>query len=165
MSVADFFAFTCPLDVRVPTRKSDVPEGEAMESEKVKIKIRAFVMAMKRDPDNDLHVQIADRSRPYSQQQLIVEIPPGEAYCDARSALMAMFRSDGGARLSRGFVFKHPPHVEVTGYLFLDKAHMRARRTDFCTNNGGRGIKGGLAASPVRGIWELHPVIKLEGVR
>jgi hypothetical protein len=165
VSVADFFTFVCPLDVRVPTRKSDVPEGEAMEPEEVKIKIRAFVMAMKRDPDNDLHVQVADRARPYSQKQLLVEIPPGEDYCDARSALMAMFRADGGSRLSRGFIFKHPPHVEVTGYLFLDKAHMRARRTDFCTNNGGRGIKGGLATSPVRGIWELHPVIKLEGVR
>lgn len=164
-SVADFFSFVCPLDPNVPTRKSEIPEGEAMDSEKTKVKIRAFVMAMKRDPDNDLHVQIADRARPYDQQQLIVEIPPGEEYCDARSALMGLFRADGGTTLSRGYIFQRPPRVEVTGYLFLDKAHMRARRTDYCTNNGGRGMKGGLAQSPVRGIWELHPVIKLEGVR
>jgi hypothetical protein len=166
ISVADFFVSTCPLDVKVPIRASLISETKPMDSEKVKIKIRAFVLAVKKDhSDNDLHIQIADRASPYKQQQLIVEIPPGSDYCDARSAMMELFRADGGTSLSRGFVFKHPPHVEVTGYLFLDKAHMRARRTDFCTNNGGRGIKGGLTYSPVRGVWELHPVIKLEGMR
>lgn len=163
ISVADFFASTCSLDQDVPTNPRDISNDEAMDSEKLKIKIKAFVMAMKRDPDNDLHVQVADRARPYSQEQLIVEIPPGAEYCDARSALMRMFRSDGGTTLSRGFIFRHPPRVEVTGYLFLDKAHMRARRTDFCTNNGGRGIKGWLAQSPVRGIWELQPGHRAEG--
>lgn len=152
--------------MNVPTKKSDIPETEPMDSEKVKIKIRAFVLAMKKDPsDNDLHSQIADRASPYRQQQLIVEIPAGEAYCDARSAMMDLFRADGGTALSKGHVFQKPPHVEVTGYLFLDKAHMRARRTDFCTFNGGRGIKGGLSNSPVRGIWELHPVVKLENAQ
>ncbi len=80
------------------------------------------------------------------------------------ASLMDLFRADGGTKLS-GHVFKHPPHVEVTGYLFLDKAHMRKGRTDFCTNNSGRGIKDGLRTSPARGTWEIHPVIKLESVR
>ncbi|MDT7540594.1 MAG: hypothetical protein QOE33_498 [Acidobacteriota bacterium] len=164
ISVTDFFASTCPLDVNVPTKKGAISETQPMDSEKVTIKIRAFVMAMKRDPDNDLHVQIADAASPYKQQQLIVEIPPGADYCDARSALMDLFRADGGTKLA-SYIFKHPPHVELTGYLFLDKAHMRAGRTDFCTNNGGRGIKGNLSVSPVRGIWEIHPVFKLESVR
>lgn len=94
---------------------------------------------------------------------MVVEIPPGADYCDARSAMMELFRADGGDRIT-GHVFKHPPQVELTGYLFLDAAHMRAGRTDYCTNNGGRGIHGTLKNSPVRGIWEVHPVVSLKKV-
>jgi len=152
IAVSDFFSFVCTLDPQEP-----------MAAEKEQIKMRVFVLAMKLDPDNDLHMQVADAASPYKQQQLIVEIPPGADYCTARSALMDLFRADGGSKLT-GYVFHHPPQVELTGYLFLDAAHMRARRTDFCTNNGGRGIKNGLSVSPVRGIWEVHPVISLRKV-
>jgi hypothetical protein len=31
---------------------------------------------MKRDPDNDLHIQIGDKAKPFKQNQIIVEIPP-----------------------------------------------------------------------------------------
>jgi hypothetical protein len=31
-------------------------------------------------------------------------------------------------------------------------------------NNGRRGIKGGLKASPVRGLWEVHPVFSLKKI-
>lgn len=56
--------------------------------------------------------------------------------------------------------------VELTGYLFLDAAHMRKRRTDYCTrgNNAGRGIKGGLSPNSVRGIREVHRVFSLRKV-
>src|SRR5215216_6324488 len=77
-----------------------------------------------------------------------------------RAAMMGLFRADGGTS-ARRHIFNRPPQVDVTGYLFLDAAHMRARRTDFCTDNGGRGIRAGRGASPVRGIWELHPVTGL----
>jgi hypothetical protein len=165
VSVADFFSFVCTLDPNVPTRKKDVPLAEAMPMEKEVVKLRAFVLAMKLDPDKDLHVQIADSARPYTQQQLIVEIPPGADYCDARSAMMELFRADGGRRLSGNHVFSSPPEVELTGYLFLDAFHMRARRTDFCTDNGGRGIRDKKTkVSPVRGIWEVHPVFELKKV-
>lgn len=120
---------------------------------------------MKLDPDKDLHVQIADEASPYNQQQLIVEIPPGADYCDARSALMNLFRTDGGRKVSgKGYVFNHPPHVELTGYLFIDAWHINRGRTDYCTNNGGRGIRNGLKVSPVRGLWEVHPVTSLKSV-
>jgi hypothetical protein len=128
-----------------------------MEVEKVTVTLRGFVMAMKRDPDNDLHVQIADAARPYRQAQIIVEIPPGAAYCDARSKMMDLFLADGGTRLS-GYAFRNPPLVQVTGYLFLDSTHGPS-----CTANGGRGIKNGLRTSPVKGTWgEIHPVISLD---
>jgi hypothetical protein len=128
----------------------------------VRVKLRVFVLAMKLEAnDNDLHIQVADRPAPFDQEQLVVEIPPGSEYCDARSVMMDLFCADGGTRLAR-HIFRRPPQVELTGYLFLDAAHIRARRTDFCTDNGGRGIRVGQGASHVRGIWELHPVIKVE---
>lgn len=160
ISIADWFAFVCPLDVNVPTTRRGIPTTVPMEMEKVKIKIRAFVLAMKKDPDNDLHVQLGETARSYSQPQIIIEIPPGDDYCEARSQMMELFRADGGTRLS-GHIFRQPPVVEVTGYLFLDAVHSRRGRTDFCTQNGGRGMKNGLSVSPVRGTWELHPVIRL----
>ena len=163
VSLTDFFAAVCPLDERVPTRRSEVPAGEPLPEERLKVKVRGYVMALKLEEDNDLHVQIADRAEPFDQEQIVVEIPPGEEYCDARTAMMALFRADGGTSVRR-HVFNSSPQVDVTGYLFLDAAHMRARRTDYCTDNGGRGVRSGRGASPVRGIWELHPVIKLEPV-
>jgi hypothetical protein len=165
VGVADFFSFVCTLDPQVPTRRKDVPLTEAMPMEKEEVKLRVFVLAMKLDPDNDLHIQVADSATPYSQQQLIVEIPPGADYCDARSAMMELFRADGGRKLSGNHIFSSPPQVELTGYLFLDAFHMRARRTDFCTDNGGRGIRDKKTkVSPVRGIWELHPVTSLKKI-
>jgi hypothetical protein len=71
-----------------------------------------------------LRLTSADAASPY-KQQLIVEVPPGADYCDARSALMDLFRADGGKKISgTGYKFKHPPHVELTGYLFLDAWHI-----------------------------------------
>src|SRR5207244_52740 len=57
ISVSDFLAFVCPLDADVP---HPVPSTEPMDMEKVKVTLSGFVMAMKKDPDNDLHIQIAD---------------------------------------------------------------------------------------------------------
>jgi len=154
ISVSEFLAFVCPLDANVV---HPVPSTEPMDVEKVTVTLRGFVMAMKKDPDNDLHIQIADDARPYRQKQIIVEIPPTAAYCDARSKMMDLFRDDGGGALKKGHVFNDPPHVEVTGYLFLDSTHGPS-----CTANGGRGIKNGLSTSPVKGTWEIHPVISLK---
>lgn len=164
ISVSDWFSFVCTLDQDVPANKSDIPESRPMDLEKVKVKLRAFVLAFKRDPDNDLHVQVGDSAHPYKQTQLIVEIPPGAAYCDARSNLMDLSRTMRGHSRSGNFIFDDPPFVEITGYLFLDAFHIHRGRSDYCTDNGGRGIKNGLRVSPVRGLWEIHPVIKLERV-
>lgn len=163
VSLPDFFAAVCPLDERVPARRGEVPQFEPLPEERLSVKLRGWVMALKLEEDNDLHVQIADSPEPFDQAQVVVEIPPGAEYCDARTEMMALFRADGGTNVRR-HIFSRPPQVDVTGYLFLDAAHMRARRTDFCTNNGGRGIRRGQGASPVRGIWELHPVTRLEVV-
>lgn len=93
-----------------------------MPIEEQTVTIRAFVLAMKLDPDNDRHIQIGDKAKPYKQAQIIVEIPPTTKYCVARSKMMDLFRKDGGTKLSQ-HVFTDPPEVEFTGYLFLDSHH------------------------------------------
>jgi hypothetical protein len=155
ISVAEFLQLACSLDDAVT---SPVPADRPMDIEKLKIKLRGFVRAMKVDPDKDLHVQISDTDGSYLQPQIIIEIPPGEAYCDARSAMMELYRTK--AKITNN-MFKDSPFVEVTGYLFLDATHGPS-----CTANGGRGLKsrGKNPRSPVKGTWEIHPVISLKEV-
>ena len=155
ISVSDFLELVCPLDNDVP---SPVPADKPMDAEKLKIKLRGFVRAMKVDPDMDLHVQVSDTDGSYLQPQIIIEIPPGKAYCDARSNMMELYRTK--AKLTKN-VFKDAPFVEVIGYLFLDATHGAS-----CTANGGRGIKsrGKNPRSPVKGTWEIHPIISLKEV-
>lgn len=156
ISVRDFLQLVCPLNPQVPR---PVPKDRPMDMEKLVLTVKGFVMAMKLDPDNDLHIQIGDHATPYKQPQIIVEIPPGSAYCDARTQMMSLFRTDAGDEVlsrSEQYVFNNPPKIEATGYLFLDSHHGAS-----CTANGNRGIKNGLQESPVKGTWEIHPVISL----
>jgi hypothetical protein len=162
VSVADWYALVCPFDPEVPSRRADIPKTRPLPQERLKVKVRAFLLAVKAEPDNDLHVQVGDTTR-FNQEQLVVEVPPGGDFCDARTEIMSLMREDGAASLRR-HIFRRPPHVEITGYVFLDSSHMTARRSDFCTQDGGRGIRGALRSSPVRGIWEIHPVTKVERV-
>src|ERR1041384_5375123 len=114
ISVHEFLTELCPdASTKVP---DPVPATTVMIVERQTITIRAFVLAMKRDPDNDLHIQIGDKATPYNQAQIVVEIPPTNAYCDARTKMMDLFRADGGTGLTKGYVFDDPPEVEFTGY-------------------------------------------------
>ncbi|HKG61315.1 MAG TPA: hypothetical protein VKB05_16255 [Pyrinomonadaceae bacterium] len=161
LSVKEFLNPLC-FDVSKKVFKK-VPTGAAMPIEEQTITLHAFVLAMKHDDnDNDLHIQVGDKPKPFNQPQVIVEIPPTNKFCDARTAMMNLFRADGGQGDPKDYFFKNPPEVEITGYLFLDSHHGLT-----CTGDGGRGIrkkvKGKPAPkrSPVRTTWELHPVIRL----
>lgn len=103
-------------------------------------------------------------SAEWDQEQVVVEIPPGRNFCDARSAVYDLMRADGWNGRSRDWIFRDPPRADVTGYVFLDSAHMpaRTRRSDYCVMNGNRGMKNRRTTSPVRGLWELHPVFRVE---
>ena len=119
ISVKDFLNPLC-LDVSKKVFKK-VPTGAAMPIEEQTIILHAFVLAMKLDEnDNDLHIQVGDKPNPFNQPQVIVEIPPTNKYCDARTAMMDLFRADGGQSDPKDYIFKNPPEVEITGYLFLD---------------------------------------------
>lgn len=157
ISVKQFLTELCPdASTKVP---DPVPATTVMLVERQTITIIAFVLAIKRDPDNDLHIQIGDKASPYNQPQIVVEIPPTNAYCDVRTEMLDLFRADDGQGLTKGYVFNDPPKVKFTGYLFLDSHHGST-----CSGSGGRGIKGGLKSSPVKSTWEIHPVISLDQV-
>ena len=162
ISVKEFLSPFC-LNVSKKVFKK-VPTGAAMPVEEQTITLRAFVLAMKLDKnDNDLHIQVADKPKPFNQPQIIVEIPPTNKFCDARTAMMDLYRADGGKNDPKDYIFTDPPEVEITGYLFLDSHHGLT-----CTSDGGRGIrkksksKKSPKHSPVKTTWEIHPVISLE---
>lgn len=153
ISVQEFLTEVCTeASTKVP---DPVPATTTMLVERQTITIRAFVLAMKRDPDNDLHIQIGDKAKPFKQNQIIVEIPPTNKFCDVRNQMMDLLRAEAPAA-PKQHVFTDPPEVEITGYLFLDSHHGST-----CTGSGGRGIKNGLTKSPVKSTWEIHPVISL----
>lgn len=165
LDVPGWFSLVCALDEEAPARRRDVPETVAMPSEKQQVKVRAHILAVRREPDNDLHVQIGETDE-WDQEQIVVEIPPGRNFCDARSVVLDLMRADGWNG-RREWIFRNPPQAEITGYIFLDSGHLpaNARRSDWCVRNGNRGMKNGRRVSPVRGLWEIHPVFRVEPVR
>jgi hypothetical protein len=157
ITVDEFLTELCPVaTTKVP---DPVPPKTAMIVERQTVTIRAFVLAMKLDGDNDLHIQIGDKASPFKQNQIIVEIPPTNKFCDVRTSMMDLLRAES-PNAPKQHVFTNPPQVEITGYLFLDSHHGSS-----CSNNGNRGIKNGLSKSPVKGTWELHPIVDLVSVQ
>jgi hypothetical protein len=90
---------------------------------------------MNRDPDNDLHLQIVDEAT-FKQNQMIVEIPPKEKFCDVRTQMMDLFRADGGTSSSKPYVFDTARDVEITNCLYLDSYHGST-----CSASGGRELR------------------------
>lgn len=120
ISVHEFLTELCPdASTQVP---DPVPTKTAMVVKRQTVKITAFVLAMKRDPDKDLHIQVGDKAKPFKQDQIIVEIPPTNKFCDVRTAMMDLLRAEN-EKAPKQYVFKNPPEVEIAGYLFLDSHH------------------------------------------
>jgi hypothetical protein len=119
--------------------------------------------------DHDIHAEIGAVAN-WNTPHVVIEIAPGAAYCTQRQTLWGLVKEDAkraGVRLRDRHILTRPVEILVTGYVFLDSAHMRAGsgRGDFCVQNGGRGIRNQGAASKVRGIWEIHPVLEVRLAR
>ncbi len=165
ITVSEFYSYVSSLVDGIPSQRKLVPHDTPLKAEKLTIKVRGYLMAGKSEDDNDFHLQISETPEWKEMSQLVVEIAPGEDFCEARNNYIKLVEAQPKGTPKK-CIFTKPPLVEVTGYLFLDASHMRKQRTDYATDNGGRGIRGGgMKTSPVRGIWELHPVTKLEAVR
>ena len=163
MTIAEWLETTCTFDRELPAK---IPSSLPMPGiENRRVVLHGFLMGAKfeRDGDQDIHAEIAS-SEDWDDEHVIVEVPPGSTYCDARKALWGLIKSDfeaaGKSDLDR-WIMNSPVEVEVTGFVFLDSAH---GVSDTCTSNGGRGLRKPKGKSKVEGLWELHPVIKVEPV-
>jgi hypothetical protein len=163
MTTEEWFETMCEFDSELP---STIPAAQPMPGlENRKVILRGFLMGAKfeREGDQDIHAEIAG-SEDWDDPHVVVEVPPGQTHCEARKALWALVRADfegaGKSDLDR-WIMTHPVEVDVTGFVFLDSAH---GTTDTCTKNGGRGLRKKKGGSKVEGLWEVHPVIKIETV-
>jgi hypothetical protein len=70
--------------------------------------------------DNDFHLEISD-SQNWKSRHVIVEVPPGPEYCDARKQIFDIVHQDGCG--SDKCTLRTPVKIRVTGFIFLDAAH------------------------------------------
>ncbi len=163
MTTDDWFETMCSFDSELP---DTIPASVPMRGlEDRQVTLRGFLMGAKfeRSADQDIHAEIAG-SEDWDDKHIVVEVPPGRAFCDARKALWSLVREDfktAGKPEQDHWIMEHPVEVQITGFVFLDSAH---GTTDTCTKNGGRGIRKKGGGSKVEGLWEVHPVIKVEKV-
>lgn len=159
ISVAEWLTMACSTfdseAVRKPIKDSPINGVETQT-----VTIEGFLMAARfeNDEDHDIHAEIADEPVWSSENHhVIVEVPPGEAYCAARRQLWDLV-ADSLKHGKNYAVLNYGPKIAVTGYVFLDTAHGGSH---FCTNSGGRGIKDSGGHSDVQGLWEVLPVLEV----
>jgi hypothetical protein len=163
LTLDELFNLTCQLNARLHglvRRDADTIPG----SETVKVTVSAYLLAVRWEKDdNDLHVQIGPEPK-WTKGQIVVEIPAGPDFCGPRTAVYNAVADDiknrGGNTVHQGHIMQDKIPVEVTGFLFFDASH--GSTADGCDKNGGRGIKGTFTDSPVRGLWEIHPVVDVK---
>jgi hypothetical protein len=186
ISVSDWFnKLTRPLDLKVPVdpktklpRKPRTNTPAMKDIETIRVTLRAFLVAVKFErneaphdgKDNDFHVEIAGENKG-DTDHVVVEVPPGELYCDAHKAVWSLAKADSKQShqpLSDKYILKTPVQVDVEGYVFLDGVHARKGTIHFADAIGkeaGRGITGPGKPRRVRGLWEIHPVLVVRAVQ
>lgn len=161
--LSEWFELTCDLEKDLPKKVGSLPE--VIEgAETVRVTVRAHLMAVKLSPDdNDFHVQIGPTTK-WTGGQVVVEIPPGQAFCDARTTVFEIAQADreefGGNSIKKGRILRRRPLVDVTGFIFFDGHHGSPKNG--CKKPHASGIRGPKRkTSPVKGLFEIHPVTSL----
>ena len=171
ITVDEWHQLTCSADSQIPKKIPSASPIQGIETRTVVL--RGHVMAARyetgKSGDHDFHVQIG-ANPDWNTPQVVVEIPPGPEYCDARKTLWQLVKDDAGDayRPKRNkYILNHPPEALVQGYVFLDSphaGHCRNLQEAFCNCNGGRGITDSDHTNQVQGIWEIHPVLAITPV-
>ncbi len=164
ISLDNWFEMVCAFDDQVPAH---IPATKAIKDvETVRVTLRGFLLGARfeRDDDHDIHAELG-ATNDWDTKHVIVEIPPGAEWCQARQALWGLVEDDirqaHGSLESDRWILHQPPEVLVSGYVFLDSAH---GSTNYCHANGGRGLHKGQSGSKVQGLWEIHPVFSVKPV-
>jgi hypothetical protein len=162
MTVTEWLQTACStfdLAVRGKAIKDQPISG--VETQEVTLEGYLMGARFENDGDLDIHAEIADKPGwSATNYHVIVEVPPGQAYCSARKSLWDLAKNEVPAGKNSA-ILSNGPKIRVTGYVFVDTAHGGSH---FCTNNGGRGIKDSSGNSNVKGLWEVHPVLQVQTV-
>ena len=93
VTVSEWFQLVCSLDPKVPNK---VPKSKAIAgAETVRVTLRGYLLAARfeRSEDQDIHAEIGAKPE-WQTEHVIVEVPPGPGFCDARKALWGFVRKD-----------------------------------------------------------------------
>jgi len=150
----------CSFDPKLKGKKITTNVIKGIET--VKVTLEGFLLGAKFErnvhtgdgKDNDFHIEISD-SKKWQSKHVIVEVPPGPEYCDARKQIFDIVRADGCG--GDKCILKTPVKIRVTGFVFLDGAHGKT-----CKIKRGMVVGG---VSGAEGAWEIHPVLKVERVQ
>jgi hypothetical protein len=176
ITIPAFYELVCGFAPDLPD-KADVSDTDPIDGfETVTVTVRGFLLAAKFEggEDKDLHAQIAVDSNPHSDQ-LIIEVPAGRSFCDARKALWKFVTEDRKKPRKKGskqgsatsWRLTEPIEITVTGFLFLDAFHIGKKlpKDQWCVDPGGRGLRfptGKKGKSFVKGLWEIHPITSIK---
>src|SRR5262249_13959560 len=143
ITVAKWFNLVCGFDPKLRGNNITTSTKVINDVETVKVALEGFLLGANfernvrpRDgKDNDFHIEISD-SRKWKSKHVIVEVPPGPEYCDARKQIFDIIQADGCGG-GRG-IFKKTRKIRVNGLVVFDGAP-----GEKCANKPGKTAGGG----------------------
>src|SRR4029453_165311 len=159
ITIADWFGLVCGFDPKLKQKNITTSTPVLKGFETIKVTLEGFLLAARFErkvkegdgKDTDFHLEISD-SKNWKSRHVIVEVPPGPEYCDARKQIFDSVHQDGCG--SDKCTVSNPAKIRVTGFIFLDAAHGKTCK-----------IKRGMVNQGVtgaEGAWEIHPVRSVE---
>jgi hypothetical protein len=162
ITVAKWFGLVCGFDPKLKGKNITTSTKVINGIETTRVTLEGFLLGAKFErnvhagdgKDNDFHIEISDSKR-WKSKHVIVEVPPGPEYCDARKQIFDILRANGCG--GDKCILKTPVKIRVTGFVFLDGVHGKT-----CKIHRGMVVDG---VSGAEGAWEIHPVLKVERIQ
>lgn len=150
--VSQLLRWAPPQGVADPKRrKLDEP---LTEREMQSYSVRGDLWRVKvEDNDWDFHLELSAPGRPKTASRIIVEIPQGAAFLQAREKMLEILTANGySVAVAKAIDLDEPLRLALSGYAFYDSAH-------YSKTNPRKGHNHG--TNYVGRLWELHPVWKI----
>ena len=150
-TIADMLSWPLPEGMTRKKRKidsvMDPREGKAYVVEAVIWRVKLS------EDDCDFHLEIGPPGSGRDDERAIIEIPQGQAFLQAREALIAGLPKAGELKPKQALPLQKPVPVRITGYAFCDLQHYTPKDLKRGTGHGGKRVAT---------LWEIHPVWKIE---
>lgn len=134
------------------TYKSDAPRSKTKE--RTWYEVTGRVALIRAEPDGDLHIQLQNAKGNNGSVNVVVEVPAGQPWCDARGKALTLTNEQPPFNAPNVLRLKTNAVIRVVGRPFYDgthavRGHQPNRRRD-----------GGVDRNVT--IWEIHPVMTLD---